>query len=304
MNAAENTVAEGSQVAFLVGAGRSGTTLLYKLLCLHPDVAYISNYENRFSILPKGWASALTVRSTQAKLSAWFNQGNAYFVQRPWAKKLISTPVEGEPVYARSGIPLHPEKDYRPDSETCNRLRDHFEKIRVASNSAVLLSKRTANNRRIPTLCEIFPQAKFIHLIRDGRDVAHSLSHVEWWEDHVLWWDGRRARDLESNGAQRLALCARNWVYEIAELRKSLASVPEGQVHELRYEDLLANPQRQLADVLKFLDLPSSAEFLQAVDSLQLASRPSRWPQAWAKAQLASVLQEELPTLRQLGYIE
>ena len=46
----------GARVAFLVGAGRSGTTLLYKLLCLHPQVAYISNYENRFGWLPDGLA--------------------------------------------------------------------------------------------------------------------------------------------------------------------------------------------------------------------------------------------------------
>ncbi|MBV9253816.1 MAG: sulfotransferase, partial [Actinobacteria bacterium] len=36
------------QPLFLVGAPRSGTSLLYKALCLHPDAAYISNWVNRF----------------------------------------------------------------------------------------------------------------------------------------------------------------------------------------------------------------------------------------------------------------
>ena len=45
----------GEQVAFLVGAGRSGTTLLHKLLCLHPQIAYISNYENRFAGFRTDW---------------------------------------------------------------------------------------------------------------------------------------------------------------------------------------------------------------------------------------------------------
>ena len=37
---------------FIIGSGRSGTTILYRLLCLHPDLCWFSNYSNRFPYLP------------------------------------------------------------------------------------------------------------------------------------------------------------------------------------------------------------------------------------------------------------
>ena len=43
---------ERSNTAFILGPARSGTTLLYKVLCLHPQVAFISNWRSRFAGLP------------------------------------------------------------------------------------------------------------------------------------------------------------------------------------------------------------------------------------------------------------
>ncbi len=293
----------GAGVTFLVGAGRSGTTLLYKLLCLHSGVAFISNYENRLKWLPDGWLSGLIATQKKLKLSAWFNRGNAYFIRRPWIKKLVPTPVEGESIYADCGVPLLAAGDYLPDEATVSSLRERFERFRRNSDTKTFLSKRTANNRRLPLLQKVFPQARYIHLIRDGRDVAHSLSEVEWWDDHVLWWDGRRAADAEAAGEDRISLCARNWVREIAVLEESLADIPQEQKYQLRYEDLLNDPIGELSAVLAFIGLPVTAEFTRAIEYLQLAHRPSRWPQAWSEQQLANVLQEEDATLRKLEYI-
>lgn len=293
-----------ANVIFLVGAGRSGTTLLYKLLCLHPEIAYISNYDIRLPWMPGGWAIRLSRNSTRLKLRAWFDKGNAYFVQRPWVKRLVPTPVEGELLYSNCGLPLTPSAGYAPDADTTEALRQHFEGFRRAAGAKVLLSKRTANNRRIPTLNTIFPRAKYIHLIRDGRDVAHSLSCVEWWDDHVLWWDGRRAKDAENAGQERLSLCARNWVNEMTELEAGLEGVAQSQVHELRYEDLLDSAEEHLIEILRFIGLSATPEYLAAIRSLRLARRTSQWPSKWASDQLARVLQVEQTTLRRLGYIE
>src|SRR4051812_11437677 len=140
----------GGQVAFLVGAGRSGTTLLQKLLCLHPRIAYISNYESRFAWFPDGLACGTVANKLQAKLGAWFDKGgNAYFVGRPWFKKIFPTPNEGEPVFAACGVPLFPSADSVADAATSSCLRRRFEQIRKRAGAELFLSKRTANNRRI-----------------------------------------------------------------------------------------------------------------------------------------------------------
>lgn len=298
------SIETGGKVAFLVGAGRSGTTLLYKLLCLHAKVAYISNYDNRVPGLPTGLASRFVANLINAKVNAWFNRGgNAYFVNRPWVKKLFPTPVEGEAIYDSCGIPLFPPTDYRPDSKSADCLRRRFERIRRTTQAQVIISKRTANNRRLPLLDSIFPAARYIHLIRDGREVAHSLSRVEWWDGHTLWWDGRTAAQMELAGEERLTICARNWTYEMRALQAGLENIASERVLEVRYEQLLADPSGQLGNIIRFLGLSVTTEFQSAIESLQLTYRPGSWSIRWSPDQLACVLHEEQSLLSDLGYL-
>lgn len=289
------------RVAFLVGAGRSGTTLVYKLLCLHPEVAYISNYDEwRF---PSGRAAGLIADNVDAKIAAWFSGGgNAYFVRRPVLKRVFPTPVEGEPVYRRCGMPLYPDRSYRPDERTISRLRRSFRAIRSGARGQLLISKRTSNNRRIPALDAAFPRARFIHIIRDGRDVADSLLRVEWWSRHRVWWDGRTAEQMEKNGEDSLIIAARNWVYEMRELDWGLRTIDADRVMELRYEDLLANPIEHLIRMFSFLGVSRERRCLDAVALLGLKFRPPAWKRRWSEAQLSGVMQEQGSLLTGLGY--
>jgi LPS sulfotransferase NodH len=292
-------------VAFIVGAGRSGTTLLYKLLCLHPEVAYISNYENRLGWLPDGIAARTVNWRMEDKLRAWFNQGgNAYFTSRPLLKKAFPTPHEGESVFKACGVPLYPARGEVPDDETARRLRGRFERIRRRADARTFLSKRTANNRRIRYLSAIFPDARFVHLMRDGREVARSLAAVSWWDRHRVWWDGRTAIEMENAGEDRLAICARNWVREFEEVRAQLASVDSSQILELRYEELLQDPVHHLEKVLQFLGLEPLACYRATIRSLNLRPTPSSWSSALDGRQVDCVLRETRPLLRELGYAE
>jgi hypothetical protein len=49
------------------------------------------------------------------------------------------------------------------------------------------LSKQTANNRRVALLERMFPDARYVHVIRDGRAVANSTLGVGWWKTMHLW---------------------------------------------------------------------------------------------------------------------
>ena len=295
----------GEQVAFLVGAGRSGTTLLQKLLCLHPQIAYISNYENRFPWFPDGLACGAIARRLDEKLGAWFDKGgNAYFIKRPWFKKLFPTPNEGESVFKSCGIPLFPAADYQADAATAACLRRRFEQFRRRSGAALFLSKRTANNRRIRQLAEIFPAARYIHLVRDGREVAQSLSTVEWWDQHRVWWDGRTPLEMERAGEPRLTVCARNWVREEQELQLQLGPIDPRRLLSLRFEDLLREPRGHLEQVVEFLGVEFTAAYSHAIELLNLQPLRTKWKTEWNPNQLATVLKEVQPLLGQLGYTD
>lgn len=305
MNSGHAQQPQSAPVAFLVGAGRSGTTLLQKLLCLHPQIAYISNYENRFAWFPDGLACGAIAGRLEAKLGAWFDQGgNAYFVGRPWFKKVFPTPHEGESVFAACGIPLFPSPEYLPDAATSACLRRRFEQIRARAGAAVFLSKRTANNRRIRLLASIFPAARYLHLVRDGREVTQSLSTVAWWDNHTVWWDGRTPLEMERAGEPRLAICARNWVREVRELQTQLAPIDPARLLELRFEELLGDPLRHLERVTRFLGVEFPGAYRDAIESLKLRPVRAGWATDWDARQLACVLAETQPLLRQLGYTE
>jgi len=94
---------------FIVGAPRSGTSLLYKLLCLHPRAAWISNWGRRAPGQPAlAMLNRLAPRLPATRRRAWFGAdgGNAYVYgrPRPLVERLFPMPVEGEPVYRRCGV--------------------------------------------------------------------------------------------------------------------------------------------------------------------------------------------------------
>ncbi len=291
------------RVVFLVGAGRSGTTLLYKLLSLHPKVAFISNYDVRAPWLLPGTLSGRFANKPQIKLGSWFNKGgNAYLAERPWAKRLIPMPVEGERLYARHGLPLIPDEDFRLPSAQASKLRAQFERIRRASGAEILLAKRTANNRRIAQLHAVWPRAKYVHLIRDGRDVANSLSRVEWWDDHHVWWDGRTPLEMERAGMSREQICATNWLREIEILKSGLQRLDANRILETRYEQLLTAPVAELGRLLEFIGVAADSSYFDAIRTLNLHTQPPVWRSAWSESQLQTVLNVQGELLMQLGY--
>jgi hypothetical protein len=292
-------------VAFVIGPGRSGTTLLYKLLCLHPEAAYISNLEHRLPWLPASVTGRLRLRRYSSKLSHWFHsEGNAYLVERPLGSRMVPIPVEGEAVYRHAGMPLYPESGHQPDTRVVARMRARFSKLREASQASVLVSKRTANNRRIALLDAIFPAARYLNLVRDGREVAASLARVEWWNDHPLWWDARRRTPAQAvaEGEDMLRLCARNWVEETSEISRGLEGIASARVLSVRFEDLVTTPIEQMRQVLDFLGLERRLDYEWALKTLKLAHRPGAWRSVWNPGQVDMVQREQREHLARLGY--
>jgi hypothetical protein len=140
-------------------------------------------------------------------------------------------------------------------------------------------------------------------LIRDGREVAQSLSLVEWWDQHPLWWDGRTPPELERAGESRLSICARNWALEVERLNQGLESIAPERIAELRFEELLSAPVANLKRITAFLGLSFPESYRSAIESLNMNYRPGKWDESWSKEELASVMNEVAPLLRQLNYL-
>jgi len=291
----------------LLGAGRGGTTLLYKLLSLHRDVVYLSNYQSRFPAAP-GWARLQRWSRDRhdLKLTTWFkSDGGAYFgAARRRLHALFPAPVECEPVYAECGVPLVPAPGSRPDPVSCQALADRFEAIRSHASGATLLTKRTANNRRIDWLEQAFGAPRYIHLLRDGRSVAASLLKVDWWDDTPLFWTGKTPRELVSEGQDPVGLAARNWVEELAVIEQGLAAVEASRVLTVTYEKLTSDPLGTLGQILDFMGVPVQTDphYDRCIASLGLKSSQAVRPGTWDGGQYQTVMSIQGETLRRHGY--
>lgn len=269
-----------SGTVFILGPARSGTTLLYKGLCLHPEVAFISNWSARFPGLPVFAALNRAARwlPSQAR-HVWFGGGtNAYLygTSRRLADRLFPTPVEGEPVYTRAGVE-RPGGPAPAAVDPNSALPAAFRSIRSLGNGSCLVSKRIANNLRIPLLHRIFPNARFVVLVRDGRAVADSLSRVDWWERSFVWWYGDTPANWRAEGGDPWEICARNWVEEIKAIEEGLHTVPNEQVIRLHYEDLVTDAESAFERVAAFSGLSHDAGWRASLSTLPIHDQKEGW---------------------------
>lgn len=298
------SVQGGDAVAFLVGAGRSGTTMLYKLLALHKSIAVITTYDRFF---PHWVPTSLVLRGLRRfprlKIGMWFDsEGNAYTFGRVPHKRILPKPTEGEFLYESCGLPLTPAEHYELPADVAACLRDRFESMRRRAGADILLTKRTANNRRLMHLQRAFPRARYINIVRDGRDVAYSLSRVSWWPKHVIWWANCTPGELEAQGMAPLAICARNWAEEIRCINSGRQGIPRERWLDVRYEELLADPLRVISNILAFIGLSTYPDFESALRSLDIREKRRDLSKIWTPDEQAVVLGEIEPTLKEMGY--
>ncbi len=262
---------------FLLGAPRSGTSLLYKGLCLHPEVAYVSNWTRQFPGVPALSAlNRLGRRFPAARQRAWFSEDSNAYVhlgRRSLSQRLFPMPAEGEPVFAHCGIGSEPP--ISASSTEVHKLRRAFASMVRFDGGRVFVNKRIANNWRIPLLVEAFPDARFVNIVRDGRAVASSLARVNWWDDSQVWWYGGSPRQWAAEGGDPWDICARNWVEELRVVSEGLADVPSERVMHIRYEEIADTPLPVFSDVAAFAGLEPRPGWKAALTSLRISQMDS-----------------------------
>lgn len=290
---------------FILGPPRSGTSLVYKVMCLHPATTFISNWVAKVPSRPEtAVINRLVRRMPRMRQRSWFDQGgNAYIYgsRRSPAQWAFPRPVEGEPVYAACGIDEAGNSDNRAAS--IGRLRSRIARIHDASGSGThFINKRVANNQRIDLLQEAFPDARFVAMVRDGRAVAYSLSRVDWWQDHRVWWYGGTPRLWEAAGGDPWELCARSWVHELEIMESGLERVDDDKKMLIRYEDLIADPTEMFARIAEFAGLPTSRDWDEQLASLSFPNRNAAWKDGLPAGIAESILAIQREQLQRYGY--
>jgi hypothetical protein len=197
---------------FIVGSARSGTTLLRLMLNAHPEVAVPP--ESRFitQLWPGGGSvevqPLLEVLAAHPRFIAW---------------ELPIDAVRAE----LQGAGAVPYAEF---------VRGVFRAYAHAHGKSRWGDKTPRYVENIALLSNLLPDARFIHLIRDGRNVALSYADVPFGPKTVA-----RAADL--------------WARRVSGGIEAGASLGSGRYLELLYEDLVADPAGEAGAICKFLEL-------------------------------------------------
>jgi hypothetical protein len=208
---------------FIVGCARSGTTLLHRIVDAHPQIAITPEMH---------W------------ITRHFKNQN-----RLVTPELVSE-LAGHKRFAQFEIPREEFEGLLGSGEAVpyptflNRVFGLYGKVK---NKPLVGNKTPAYVRSILDLHALWPEAKFVHIIRDGRDVCLSIlnwkkadrtagRYASWEEDPVsttaLWWE-RKVRTGREAGAQ---------------LGSKLYC-------EVRYESLISRPEQECQRLCEFLDV-------------------------------------------------
>jgi len=236
---------------FLVAAERSGTTMLRLMLDNHPEIAFFSEFE--FAV-------------EQMSGAGDFPEVDSY---REWLKT--------NRLYLSSSFRADPSLGYR------DLVRSFLEQKQNRDRKPYV---GATVHRNFDRLVYIWPNARYIHLLRDPRDVANSTIPMGWAGN--VWM-----------GAGRWLKAEATW----SRLRERL---PRDRWIELQYESLVREPEGRLKEVCEFLGVPYNPQMLEYPSTTSYAAPDprlaNRWEQALSEREVGLVEQRVGNLLVECGY--
>ncbi len=242
-----------SRPIIMIGMPRSGTTAIFETLALHEDVAWFSHQSGWFPRIGVPMAIAVRLcgfswcRRLQESAGTRHHKG----LGRLWS--LVPAPGECYPLWKRwCGNKFLEEYliDVTATRDECRRVQKAVHWVLRLQGKSRFVGKITGPSR-IGYIRSIFPDAFFIHIIRDGRAVVNSLLNVNFWKAGSgldrPWWAGGSPdgwkEEWENFGRSPIALAAIQWrtVLEVAQRERE--QLAPDHYWEIRYEDFVADPR-------------------------------------------------------------
>jgi sulfotransferase family protein len=228
---------------FVVGCGRSGTTLVQAILDSHPDMAV--PLETKFIV---GLAKRRRKYETRLGFAVdVFVADLVGYNNLVWRMSLSSKEILND-------LSLNPPADY-PEA-----VRRVFALHALQKGKSRYANKTPVHALSIPTIAGLFPEAQFIHIIRDGRDVA--LSYLDF-----------------PSGPTSVVSGALHWKRHVKRARAAGVNIGPNRYQETKYEELVSDPEGAVRRLCDFIDLPFNPVMLRYYDRAEevLARVPSKF---------------------------
>lgn len=253
---------------FVIGTGRCGSTIVFEALALHEQLGWFSNYNERFPRATWAYAAprvydipfigARLPRGAKKQYRQGFNRFNRYL------------PAPNE-CYRKWDVLCGPKFKDRylvgteaSDEEVADVHRSVGRVLRGQKRPR--FAAKITGPSRIQFLQSIFPDIRFVHVVRDAKAVVNSLLNVRLWTDDGVIeeprWLGMPTtweEEWESCGRTPLAMAAIQYrtIIETCNRERARFLQPE-QYLEIRYEDFVADPSTVMGTIVAFCELPES----------------------------------------------
>lgn len=197
-------------------------------------------------------------------------------------------------------------------------IRSAFARRRRVEPGRVLVEKTCANSLRVGFVDEILPDARFVHIIRDGRDVASSAMSrwtasldipyvlrkarfvpsrdVPYYASRYLksHFDRRRSEsgalstwgprfagmtELVRIGAELDVMCAEQWSACVRRSVDAFADIADDRVHTVAYDDFTASPAAELEAIARFAEADVPSGAIEQAASRVHAQSSGAWKQ-------------------------
>lgn len=334
---------------FIVSTGRCGSTMLSNMVRRHPDMLSVSEFFSALSSQAfRGGAmtgEAMFRRLNTLSPGGRALLGNGLIIDEflyPLGPGARYAPTEVPPILCTT-LPHLTDEHEQVWDELAGALRSRgegtpaahyrfvFDWLAERFGKKVWLERSGASLLFVPTLARLFPDARFVHIYRDGRETALSMHRHHYFRLRVeaAEWLGRlgpdpfspfnlpgtspwmpfleqlrfRFFDPERYRRTEIALAAfgRFWSRTIERGAEYLDALPRERVLSLRYESLLSSPKEELRRFIRFV----GPEFENPAWLEEAAAMPRSKPPGWPKlpSQELSRLNEACaPGMAILGY--
>jgi hypothetical protein len=221
---------------FIVGCARSGTTLLHRIVDAHPQIAvspeihWIANFKKE--------GAGATVNGIVTKEILYSLLEHKRFPLLGVSRQEFESLLGSDEMLSNAGF-----------------LARIFELYGQVKHKPLVGNKTPSFVLRIPALHQLWPKARFVHLIRDGRDVC--LSVMNWKKA------GRIVGRYPTWTEDSVSTIALWWKQKVRLGREAGSQLGSELYYEIRYEDLTADPERECRALCGFLGVPFSEAMLR-----------------------------------------
>lgn len=217
------------QPVFLIGCGRSGTTILGKTIGKHKTITYLNE-----------------------RLDLWHQ---AYPEFNIWTGK-----VPNPKLIANT------DDNKKEQTEKLKRL---FYREQISGNNTILLEKLPINNFRLNFIEAAFPNAKYIYLHRNGIEVAKSIEKLAdkgWFGKNSKKWNlienlSTKLENLNSSNFSNFEKGLLEWRLSLDFSDSFFSKLDKERFYSLSYDTFLENPKLQTENIYRFLNLEFDDNF-------------------------------------------